>query len=295
MVLLQLVLSGILVGGVYGLIAMGFVIVYRNALVFNIAYGEFAVLGAFLAWTFLGSPEAPRLGLPLGLALIFLSSIAFGLLVERLLFRKMIGKSVMASFMMTLGLLAVVYSAVMLFWGPLTLALYPVFPKGSVALGAISLPTEYIWSFALAVVLAIALTMFFRGTRLGLAMRAAYDNQVSARALGVSVTLSAQVAWVLCAVIATTGGILIASVSGVSMALSELVMVVLGVVLLAGLDSLGGCMVGGLIIAIGQNLTSYYIGPYLPGTESVFTMVMILLILLFRPSGLFGVRPIERV
>lgn len=295
MVLLQLLISGILVGGIYGLIAMGFVIVYRNALVFNIAYGEFAVLGAFLAWTFLGSPEAPRLPVPIGLLLTFLSAIAFGLLVERVLFRRMIGKSLLASFMVTLGLLAVVYSAVMIFWGPLTLALYPVFPRGTTTIGGIALSQEYIWSFALALAIAIALTVFFRRTRLGLAMRSAYDNQVAARSLGVSVVLSSQLAWVLCSVIATAGGILIASVGGVSMSLSELVMIVLGVVLLGGLDSLGGCIMGGLIIAIGQNLTSYYMSPYLPGMESIFTMVLILLILSFRPTGLFGTKPIERV
>ena len=294
-IVLQLVLSGILVGSVYGLIAMGFVITYRSAQVFNIAYGQFAVVGAYMAWTFLGSPAAPRLPLPIALLLTFIAAIAFGLLVERLLFRHMIGRPIFATFMLSLGLLAVLHSLVMLIWGPRTLALATAIPKGPVILGDIVLAKEYIWSFGLAVVVASALILFFQRTRLGLAMRAAYEDQVAARCLGVSAKLNAQIAWVICALIATVGGILIASVSGVSMLLSELVMLVLAVVLIGGLDSLIGCLVGGLILAIGHNLTSYYLSPYAPGIESIFSMILILVVLLIRPNGLFGTRPIERV
>ena len=292
---LQLILSGVLVGSVYGLIAMGFVITYRSAQVFNIAYGQFAVVGAFMAWTFLGSPSAPRLPLPIALLLTFIAAIIFGLLVERLLFRHMIGRPIFATFMLTLGLLALLHSLVMLVWGPRTLALATTIPKGPINLGDIVLAKEYLWSFGLAVVVALALMLFFWRTKLGLAMRAAYDDQVAARCLGVSAKLNAQIAWVLCALIATAGGILIASVSGVSMLLSELVMLVLAVVLIGGLDSLIGCIVGGLILAIGQNLSSYYLGPHIPGIETIFSMVLILAVLLIRPSGLFGTRPIERV
>ena len=294
-IVLQLVLSGVLVGGIYGLIAMGFVITYRNAQVFNIAYGQFAVVGAFIAWTFIGSPSEPRLPLPIALFLTIVAAIIFGLVIERLFFRHMIGRPIFATFVLTLGLLAVLHSLVMMVWGPETLALSTTIPKGPVNLGDIVLAKEYIWSFCLAVVLVIALVLFFRRTRLGLAMRAAYEDQVAARCLGVSAALSAKVAWVLCAVIATVGGILIASVGGVSMMLSELVMVVLAVVLIGGLDSFVGCVVGGFILAIGSNLTSYYLGPYLPGIGSIFGMVLILVVLLIRPSGLLGTRPIERV
>ena len=292
---LQLVLSGILVGGVYSIIAMGFVITYRSAQVFNIAYGQFAVVGAYVAWTFLGSPSAPRLPLPVALLLTFVAAIIFGLLVERLLFRHMIGRPIFATFMLTLGLLAVLHSLVMLVWGPRTLALATTIPKGPINLGEIVLAQEYLWSCGLAAVVAVGLILFFWRTRLGLAMRAAHDDQVAARCLGVSAKLNAQIAWVICALIATVGGILIASVSGVSMLLSELVMVVLAVVLIGGMESLIGCIVGGLILAVGQNLSSYYLGPHVPGIETIFSMVMILVILLIRPSGLFGTRPIERV
>ncbi len=291
----QLVLSGVLVGSVYSLTAMGFVITYRTANVFNIAYGQFAVVGAFIAWSFLGSPQSPRFPLPLALLLTAVSVIAFGLVVERTLFRRMIGRPLFATFILTLGLLALLHGIVMLVWGPSTRVMANTVPTGPIRFAGIVVSQEFVWSFAIAVVAAFAFVFFFRRTRLGLAMRAAYDNQTAARCLGVSARMNSRITWVLCAVIATTGGILMATVNGVSISLSDLVMVVLAVVLIGGMDSLVGCVFGGLILAVGTNLTSYYLSPLLPGIESIFSMVLILLVLLIRPSGLMGTRPIERV
>ncbi len=293
--LLQLVLSGILVGSVYSLTAMGFVVTYRSAQVFNFAYGQFAVLGAFVAWSFIGSPQSPHFPLPVALLLTLVTVIIFGLIVERLLFRRMIGRPLFVSFMLTLGLLALLYGLIMIGWGPSTRILATMVPTGPVHLGAIVLAKEFIWSFAVAVVATLAFVFFFRRTKLGLGMRAAYDNQVAARCLGVSGKLNSQIAWVLCAIIATVGGILIATVSGVSIALSELVMVVLAVVLIGGMDSFTGCVFGGLILAIGANLASYYLAPSLPGIGGIVGMILILLVLLIRPNGLMGTKPIERV
>jgi branched-chain amino acid transport system permease protein len=294
-VLTQLILSGLLVGGVYGLIAMGFVIVYRSGRVFNMAYGQFAVLGAFLFWTFIGSPNAPRLPLLLAIFLTLLSAVAFGLLVERVVFRHMIGKPIFTSFIMTLGLLAVLNSVVLIVWGPSTLVFARTIPTGTVNFGGISLAREYIWTFIIAVVVMVLFLIFFQKTKLGLAIRAAYNNQVAARCLGVSAKLNSQIAWVLCTLLATMGGVLIATVQGASTLLSELVMVVLIVVLIGGLDSLLGCIIGGLILAIGENLANYYLSAYLPGIGSIFGVILILIILLIRPHGIFGNKPVERV
>jgi branched-chain amino acid transport system permease protein len=274
---------------------MGFVITYRSAQVFNIAYGQFAVLGAFIAWTFVGSPQSPRFPLPIALFLTLISVIVFGLVVEKLLFRRMIGRPIFATFMLTLGLLAMLYGVIMIAWGPSTRVLATTVPTGPIYLGEIVLAKEYVWSFAVAVVATLAFVFFFRRTKLGLGMRAAYDNQLAARCLGVSGKLNSQIAWSLCAIIATIGGILIATVSGVSITLSELVMVVLAVVLIGGMDSFTGCIFGGLILAVGANLASYYLSPYLPGIESIFGMILILSVLLIRPNGLMGTKPIERV
>jgi branched-chain amino acid transport system permease protein len=292
---LQLAVSGVLVGGVYGLIAMGFVVVYRTGSIFNMAYGQFAVIGAYMAWSFLGSPQDPLLPVPLALFCTLLFAIAFGLFIERFFFRHMIGKPVFTSFIMTLGLLAVLNSVVMIAWGPQTRAMVRIVPSGSINLGSISLSSEYVWTFFIAVMIMGAFIFFFQRTRLGLAIRASHNNQTAARCLGVSARLNAQLAWVLCSVIATMGGILIATVQGVSPNLSNLVMVVLVVVLLGGMDSVIGCIVGGLVLAVGENLANYYLGLYLPGIDSIFGVILILLILLFRPNGLFGTKPVERV
>ena len=291
----QLVLSGILVGGIYGLIAMGFVIVYRTGRVFNMAYGQFAVIGAYIAWTFLGSPNSPRLPIPLAIFCTLLFAVAFGLFIERIVFRRMIGKPVFTSFILTLGLLAILNSVVMIAWGPEAKVLARTVPSGSINFAGISLSLEYIWTFGIAVIIMGGFMFFFQRTRLGLAVRAAYSNQVVARSLGVSARLNAQIAWVLCSVLATIGGILIGTVQGVSSNLSQLVMVVLVVVLLGGMDSITGCLVGGLILAVGESLASYYLGPYLPGIEAIVGVCLILLILLSRPNGILGSKPVERV
>ena len=294
-VLLQLILSGILVGSVYSLTAMGFVITYRSANVFNMAYGQFVLFGAFIAWSFIGSPQDPQFPLPVALLLTLVCVTLFGLAVERLLFRKMIGKPLYSSFILTLGILVFLRGIIMLIWGPSTHVYDRTVPQGAIHLGNIVLSEEYVWSFFLAVIVALLLGLFYQRTRLGLAMRATYDNQVAARCLGVSAKLNSQITWVLCAVIATMGGILIGTVNGVNISLGETVLLVLAVVLIGGLDSLIGCIVGGMILAIGTNLVSYYVGPYLPGIDSNISMILILVVLLIRPSGLLGTKPIERV
>jgi branched-chain amino acid transport system permease protein len=292
---LQLILSGILVGGIYGLVAMGFVIVYRSGRVFNMAYGQFAVVGAYIAWTFLGSPTEPRLPLPLGILCTLLFAVAFGLFIERIVFRHMIGKPMFTSFIMTLGLLAILNSLVTIIWGPSPRVLVQIVPTGPINFAGIILSQEYIWTFIVAIIIMSAFMFFFQRTRLGLAVRASYSNQTAARCLGVSAKFNAQIAWVLCTVLATMGGILIASVQGVSTTLSEMVMVVLVVVLIGGMDSIAGCIAGGLVLSIGQNLANYYLSDLFPGIGSVFGMILILVILMFRPSGIFGAKPVERV
>ncbi|MBI4285599.1 MAG: branched-chain amino acid ABC transporter permease [Chloroflexi bacterium] len=293
--IVQLIISGVLVGGIYSLIAMGFVITYRSARVFNLAYGQFAVLGAFLAWTFIGPPGSPRLPLPLAVFLIIVSAVGLGLLVEFLFFRRMIGRPLFASFMLSLGLLALLHGTIMLVWGPESRVLGATVPKGPLFLGKFVLAREYLWSFGLALVATLGFVYLFRRTRIGLAMRAAYDNQVAARCLGVSARLNSQIAWVICILVATIGGVLIATVNGVSIGLSELVLLVLAVVLVGGLDSLVGCVLGGLILAIGSNFTSYYLSQYLVGVESIVSVSLMLLVLLIRPDGLMGIKMIKRV
>jgi branched-chain amino acid transport system permease protein len=200
-----------------------------------------------------------------------------------------------ATFILSLGLWAILYGIVLLAWGPEPRVFAYSLPKGPVNLGPLVLSQEYIWSFALAVIILIAFVLFFRNTKLGLAMRASYDNEVAARCLGVNSGMNSKISWVLCALLATLGGFVIASSRGVSIYLGDLVMVVLAVALMGGLDSLIGCVIGGLILAIGENLAGYYLNPFFTGIAGIFGMILILLVLLIRPRGLFGTKPIERV
>ena len=207
----------------------------------------------------------------------------------------MIGRPLFTTFILTLGLWAILNSIVIIVWGPQTHVYAQTLPRGPLSLGGISVQKEHLWAFLIALVAVIGFFFFFRGTKLGLAIRSAYNNQVAARCLGVSATLNSQVAWVLCSILATIGGILIASIRGVSPQLSDLVMVVLVVVLIGGMDSLVGCIFGGLLLAIGENLANYYLSSYLPGVGQIFGIVLILFILIIRPNGLLGSQPVERV
>ena len=126
-------------------------------------------------------------------------------------------------------------------------------------------------------------------------MRASYDHETAARCLGVNAGLNSKISWASCALLATLGGFVIASVRGVSMSLGDLVMIVLAVALMGGLDSLLGCVIGGLILAVGENLVGFYLNNFFPGIAGIFGMILILLVLMVRPRGLFGAKSIERV
>jgi branched-chain amino acid transport system permease protein len=294
-VFFNLVLSGLLIGGVYGMVALGFVVAYKCSRVINIAYGQFAMLGAYVAWTFMGSDISPRLPVGLALFLTFVFAVVFGLVVERVFFRRLLGYELHIGFMLTLGLMGLLDGVTMFTWGFAPQSLVSFLPGGPVHLGSIVLNKQYITSFFVAMVFLGCFLYFFRRTKLGLAMRAAAENQPVAQSLGVSIALNSQVAWVLCSLIATMGGILLATALGVSPGLSGLVMVALAICILGGLDSVGGAIAAGLLLGVASNLASYYGGRLVSGIDTIVPALLIFLTLAIRPFGLFGSRPVERI
>lgn len=294
-VFFNLLLSGVLVGGVYGMVALGFVLVYKSSRTINIAYGQFALLGAYMAWTFLGSEANPRLPVGLGLFLTLIFAVVFGLVVERVLFRRLLGHELHVGFMLTLGLMGLLDGLVFVIWGFDSKAMASVFPSGTLHLGSMVFRKEYLTSFIAAMVFLACFGYFFRRTKLGLAMRAAVDNPSAAQSVGVSLALNSQIAWVLCSLVATLGGILLATVFGVSHGLSGMVMIALAICIMGGLDSIGGAIAAGLFLGVASNLASYYGESYISGIGSIVPALLILLTLAIRPFGLLGSRPAERI
>lgn len=290
---LQLILTGLMVGSIYSLVALGFVLIYKSSGIINVAQGQLLMIGAYVAWTFM-----VQFGLPVPLALLLTVIVAtiLGFMIERLVLRPMIGQPVLAIVMMTIALGAFLDGLTQLFWGAEARILPDFFPRTAINFSGILLSPQYLFSFALAIVLLVLFSIFFRYTHLGLAMRATAEDHQVAQSLGVDVKRVFAMAWIVAAVVSALGGVLLGSFNGINLALSFLGLKVLPVVLLGGLESIPGVILAGPIVAILENLASFYLDPVFGGgVQEIAPFVILVLVLLIKPHGLFGLKRIERV
>jgi branched-chain amino acid transport system permease protein len=291
--LLALVLSGASIGLMYSLIALGFVLVYKATDAINFAQGEFVMLAGMIVVTVLGFEGMPLIA---AIAVVLLAMIGFGFGLERVVLRPLLGRPVVAVIMATIGVAAVLRGL-----GPITLGIetraLPL-PIGDepIVLGPASLPPIQIAGAVVAIVFFIAFTWFFKKSRMGVAMRAVADNQQVAQAMGINVERYFAFAWAMAGVVSALGGIVWGSMLGVDVQLALVGLKVFPVVILGGLDSIGGALVGGLIIGIVESLAAGYLDPYVGGgTKDFAPYVLMILVLMIRPYGIFGRRQIERV
>lgn len=292
--LLQLIVTGCALGMVYALIAIGFVIILKCSQVFNIAQGHFVMLGGYLGYTFLVS-----MGLPIWATLILAIIVAgvMGMLIERLTLRPLIGQPVLAIIMMTIALSTVLEAIAGLVWGGEYKTYHGVLPSISLKLGEISLPSEALIGLIVSVIIVVLLLVFFRYTKMGLAMMATANDEQVAQSAGIKVTLVYALSWIIACVVGVIGGILLGGVSGVMVSLSEVGLKAFAVVLLGGVNSIGGAIVAGLILGISENVAAGYLDPLLPGggLAHVFPFLLMIVVLTIRPYGLFGQKRIERI
>ncbi len=293
-ILLQLLLSGVVVGTVYALAALGFVLIYKASRVLNVAQGYFLALGAFSA---LAIAQITHLPFVLAVIASLLVSFLLGLLVERLLLRPMIGEPVIAVIMVTIGLAAVLRGLILLFWGAGNFGFPQLLPETPVTLGPLIASPVYLGALVISLAFLAVFAVFFRRTILGVAMRAVADDQRAAQSLGVSVSRIFAASWAIAAVVAATAGVVVGSINGLNAdALSFIGLKVFPAVILGGLDSVPGAVVGGVTIGVLENLTGVYIDPLVGGgAKEVAPFVVLVLVLMLRPYGLFGTVEIERV
>lgn len=292
---LQLVITGFALGMVYALIAIGFVIILKCSKAFNIAQGQFVMIGGYLGFTFLVTFHLPVWG---ALIVAIGCAILMGLVVERLALRPLVGQSVLAIIMMTIALGVVLEGIATLVWGGEYKAYHGVLPTFTLQIGEVSVPPESLIGIVVSVVAVILLMLLFRYTKSGLAMRATAEDEQVVRASGVRVTNVYAFSWVIAAVVGVISGILLGGVSGVSPGLVEAGMRALAVVLLGGIDSIGGAIIAGIMLGMLENIAAGYLDPLLPsggGLANVFPFVVMIIVLIFRPHGLFGLARIERV
>ena len=250
------------------------------------------MLGAFLCYSFTAAA-----GLPFWAAFPAAVCAAFvlGLIIDRVLFRPMIGQPLLGVVMMTIAFLSVIEGAATLIWS-VNYYNYPrVFPDMPIQFHRIILSHEYLWAVIFCLVFFVFFVCFFRYTRIGLKMRAVSEDQQAAQAAGVGVKRVFSLSWAIGTAVAAVGGIVLGMISMVYFGLSFIGLKALPVVILGGLESFGGAILGGIIIGVLENIAGIYLEPYLSGIKDVAPFVVLMLILLIRPYGLFGLKRIERI
>ncbi|MEW6172255.1 MAG: branched-chain amino acid ABC transporter permease [Bacillota bacterium] len=291
--LVQLLVTGLVVGSIYALVALGFVLIYKASDCINFAQGEFLLVGAYVSLWMITSYHIPFL------AAIFLTlciSLLLGILVERLVLRPFIGEPVISVIMATIGLSSLMRGIIQLLWGTETRIFPNIFPQTPVTFGGVVVSQVYLWSLGLAILLLIFFSLFFKFTTTGIVMRAVADDQQAALSMGISVKKTFAITWAIAALVAAVGGILLGNINGVNSSLAHLGLKVLPVAILGGLDSIPGAILGGFIIGVLENLAGGYLDPYFGGgVKEVMPFVILVVILLIRPYGLFGKEIIERV
>lgn len=290
---LQLTVSGFVLGSIYALVALGFVLIYKSSDAINFAQGEFLLIGTYVALTLVSAYHIPFLAAFI-LTLIF--SAALGLLVERVVLRPFIGEPILSMIMATLGLSSLLGGIAHVFWGTDTQVFPQVFPENPLTLGKIMVSPVYVWSLVIVFVLLGVFSLFFKYSRMGIAMRSSADDQQAALSMGISVKKVFAVTWAIAAVVSSVGGVLLANINGVNSSLASIGLKVLPVAILGGLDSIPGAIIGGFIIGVLESLAGGYIDPLVGGgVKEVLPFVVLVLILMVKPYGLFGKREIERV
>ncbi|MEW6232584.1 MAG: branched-chain amino acid ABC transporter permease [Chloroflexota bacterium] len=296
----QLLITGITVGSIYSLVALGWTLIYKCSGVLNLAMGELTLIGAYVCLMFY------QWGLPFPLAVFgtLLVGLALGLLTERLFLRPLIGEPVLTVIMVTVGLSFFFRGLVELVWGTDTMVFAPpIFPPEPIKLGTIVIGQAYVWSFVAALALLVIFVAFFRYTRWGLSMQATADDEMASLSLGVSADFVYALAWAIAFMSAGVGGTLLGNINGVNISVGYLGLLVLPAVVLGGLNSVPGAIAGGLIIGVLQNLAGGYLDgltiaglKIIPGgVKDIFPFAIMTVFLLFKPYGLFGWIRIERV
>lgn len=291
---LQLIITGIAVGGVYALMALGFVLIYKASTVVNFGPGELVLFGAYVAWATTLNMRFPLyVALPLTLAI----AILLGLVIERGVLRPLIGHPIISVIMVTFGFASVIRGVLNMAWGSDTRPFPALFSSEPFHLGPVPVSPVHLWSFVTVIILLAAFSLFFKFSLTGMAMRATADNQQVAQSLGISVKWIFALSWCIAAVVSALSGIILGSVrGGVDFSLADLGLKVFPVVILGGLDSVAGAIVGGILIGVLENLSGGYLDPILGGgVKEVAPFVALVIILMLRPYGLFGRVDIERV
>jgi len=289
---LNLLVNGIVVGALYALVALGFVLIYKASGVLNLAQGELVLLGAYIGLTFTTGLKMP---FALALVLTIVVSALVGVAIERAVLRPFIGEPPISIIMVTMGLSFLIKAVIHAIWGTDMRSFQGLFRSQPIVIGPVAISEVFLWGLVAALILLILLNAFFKYSLLGIATRATADDEQAALSMGISVKRILAATWAVAAMVAAVGGIFLGNIAGVNPLLTSYGLKVLPVAILGGLDSIPGAILGGFIIGILEALTGGYLDQYLTGIKEVVPFVIMVIILLIKPYGLFGKEIIERV
>ena len=287
--LAEIVLAGLGAGGLYALTGLAFVMIYKATRVVNLAIGEMLMIGAYLCF---GLATAMNLPMWLAILVAVIGSGGAGALLERVAIRPMLGESPIAVFMVTVGLASILVGVVELIWTSEPRRLPEFMPATPVMIGEAFVPPKVFYGFLVAAVLigvALAVFRFWRG---GVALRATASDQQAAYSMGIDVPKVFSLSWSVAAMIAAIAGVIVGAVGGISSTMGVFGLSVLVVVIVGGLDSVLGALIGGLCIGLVEALASAYLGGEY---KLLATFIVLVGILMLRPYGLFGTHEIERL
>ncbi len=288
---IQLLINGLCIGFLYGLSAMGFVMIFKSSSVLNFAHGELLAMGAFIFLTLVTWANLP---IWLAFPVTLLGCFILGFIVERLFLRPLIGEPLIFVIMLTVGLASMFKGLMLLLWGG-NLRTYPDFLPQWLGLtfGYVTVPPVYVMALIIGVVFLALFGLFFKFSSQGIYMRSVADNQKAALSLGVHVRKVFALSWGIAALVAGMSGIVLGIINGINVHdLSAIGLKVFPVVILGGLDSIVGAVIGGIIIGLLETFTGGYLSPSL---RDVVPYIVLVFILLVKPYGLFGLVEIERV
>ncbi|MEM7071448.1 MAG: branched-chain amino acid ABC transporter permease [Pseudomonadota bacterium] len=291
---IQLLLNGLIVGLLYGVVAMCFVLIYKSTQIVNFAQGEFLMIGAWVCLSLLTHFQLP-FWLGFLMSLVFMS--LFGIILQIVVLRPLIGESIISVIMVTIGLSIFFQAAMNMIFGSDAEPFPRIFEQQTLEVAGLQVEMAYFMSAIISLVIMVVFYIFFKFSRWGLAMRAtAYDQQVS-QSLGISVKNVFAIAWAISAVVSGVAGIVLGIVNTVSNSLAVIGVKVFPATIVGGLDSIVGAVVGGLIIGILENMAEFFDGQFLHigNLYSIAPFYVLIIVLMIKPYGLFGTKHIERI
>jgi len=290
---LQFVITGISVGMVYTLIALGFVLVWKSSSVANLALGQIVLISSWFTYSMLAQAELP---VYIAFPIVIIFALFLGWVIERFALRPLIAQPILSLITVTLGIGYFIEGVITFIWPWSVDALPRLFPRDVVHIGPAVISQEYVWVIVICLLVFILLTAFFRYHRMGIAMRATADDQMAVQACGIPVTRVFSTSWMFACCVAAIGGVLISSIGGITHGLVETGLKAFSVVILGGLDSFAGAIIAGPIIGLCESLGGGYLTPYIwAGVKDIIPFVIIIIVMVIKPYGLFGEERIERI